>query len=63
MTSGKRGEAVIGGGREEVAREVGVLVEDEDDLVRVKPSVPQVGVYRTEWGPEIHESRFLLFST
>ena len=60
MTSGKRGEAVIGEGREEVAREVGVLMEDEDDLVRVEPSVPQVGVYRR---PEIHESRFLLFST
>ena len=54
---------MVGGGREEVAREIGVLVEDEDDLVSVEPSVPQVGVNRTEWGPEIHKSRFLLFST
>ena len=50
------GVAVVGGGTEEVAREIGVLVENEDDLVRVKPAIPQVRVNRTQRRPEIHES-------
>ena len=47
---------MVGGGGEEVAREDGVLVEDEDDLVRVEPAIPQVSVNSTQRRPEIHES-------
>ena len=56
-------KSVVGGGRQEVSREVGVLVEDEDYLVRVEPTVPQVGVDCAQRGPKIYKSRLFFLPT
>ena len=38
------------------------MLENEDDLVRVEPSIPEIGVYGAEVEPETDQGRLLSLS-
>ena len=46
---------MVGRGREKISREIGVLVENENDLVRVKPTVPEIGVDGAQRRPKVNQ--------
>ena len=54
------GKSVVGGRSEQVLGQVSVLVQDQDNFVRVKPPVPEVGVNGTQRRPKGEECNLLL---
>ena len=41
-------KSVVSRRREQISREISVLIEDKNNLVRVEPSIPQIGINCTE---------------